>query len=286
MNRYKPYLMIAPIMTIIIGVFIGGLAMGIMQSLGHFSAIGMTEFTLKYYYQVLSDPDFIASLVFSLRTSLISSMIALALGLLLAYLLIKSNASNRINNLIYKLPIIIPHSIAAFMIFTIFSQSGLLSRLLYNLGFIKEISEMPLLLFDKNGSGVILAYIWKATPFIAMVVYDILKNVSSRLEEVSVNLGASEWQTFKYVILPLIAPTLISNFIIIFAFSFGAFEIPYLLGATSPKALPIFAYIEYTNPNLSHRPFAMAITMILTGVSLLMVAFISLVSKRLLKYKG
>lgn len=286
MSKFKPYLMIAPIMTIIFCVFIGGLAMAIMQSFGCFSAIGMMDLTLKYYSQVLSSANFITSLLFSLKTAFISSAIALVLGVLLAYLLLKSNASDRINSIIYRLPIIVPHSIAAFMIFTIFAQSGLISRGLYSLGLISQISEMPSILFDKSGSGIIMAYIWKATPFIGMVVYDVLKSVYNKLEEVSVNLGASEWQTFKYVILPLIAPTLISNFIIIFAFSFGAFEIPYLLGATSPKALPIFAYIEYTNPDLSHRPYAMAINMILTWTSLLIVAVLSMVSKRLLKYRS
>lgn len=286
MNKYKPYLMIAPVMIVIVCVFIGGLTMGVMQSLGHFPAIGMTNFTIKYYCQVLCDTNFMSSLIFSLKTAFISSIIALTIGLLLAYLLLKSNASDKIAGIIYRLPIIVPHSIAAFMIIALFAQSGLLSRLLYNFGMISEISDMPSFLFDKNGIGVIFAYVWKATPFIAMVVYNILKSVCNRLDEVSRNLGASEWQTFKYIILPLIAPSLVSNFIIIFTFSFGAFEIPYLLGATSPRALPIFAYIEYNNPSLSHRPYAMAINMILTATSLLIVALISIISRKLMKYRS
>ncbi|MCT4633255.1 MAG: ABC transporter permease subunit [Firmicutes bacterium] len=286
MSKYKPYLMIAPIMIIILCVFIGALVMGVMQSIGYFPAIGMTDISLKYYGQVFSDPSFLTSLIFSLKTAFISSTIALLLGLLLAYLLLKSNVSDRISGLIYRLPVIVPHSIGAFMIITLFAQSGLFSRIFYNLGLISEISHMPTLLFDKNGVGVILAYVWKATPFIAMVVYNILKSVCGKLEEVSCNLGASQWQTFKYVILPLTLPTLVSNFIIIFTFSFGAFEIPYLLGATSPRALPILAYIEYNNPNLSHRPYAMAINMILTASSLLIVALISIVSRRFMKYRS
>lgn len=272
-------------MVLILFVFIGGLSMGLTQSFGYFPTIGLKELSLKYYSMVISNPDFKSALGFSLYTSFVSSLLSVIIGLLLAYLLLKSNASDRLGNMLYKLPIVVPHAIAALLVYTLFTQSGVFARVLYAFGFIAEVSEMPVFLFDRTGKGVILAYIWKATPFIAMVVFDILKSVSNRLEEAAYNLGASEWQSFRFVILPLIAPTLLTNFIIIFAFSFGAFEIPYLLGPTSPRALPILSYIEYTNPDLSHRPYTMAINMLLTSICLLMVALIRVVFKPLLKYR-
>ncbi|MBN2897622.1 MAG: ABC transporter permease subunit [Clostridia bacterium] len=277
--------MLTPVMTLIVFVFIGGLSMGLAQSFGYFPAIGLREVSLKYYMMVFSNPEFKSALTFSLYTSFVSSVLSVLVGLLLAYLLLKSGVSDRLSSMLYRLPIVVPHAIAALLIYTLFAQSGVLSRLLYLFGFITESSQMPVLLFDRTGKGVMLAYVWKATPFIAMVVFDILKSVTNRLEEAAFNLGASEWQVFRYVILPLIAPTLLANFIIIFAFSFGAFEIPYLLGPTAPKALPILSYIEYTNPDLSHRPYTMAINMVLTGVSLFIVGLTSFVFKPLLKYK-
>ena len=42
-----------------------------------------------------------------------------------------------------------------------------------------------------------------------------------------------------------------------------------LLGATTPKALPVLAYIQYTHPDLRHRPYAMALNGIVIVVSLL-----------------
>ena len=47
------------------------------------------------------------------------------------------------------------------------------------------------------------------------------------------------------------------------------YELPYLLGATQPKALPILAYIEYTKPDLLARPYTMAINGIIIVISLL-----------------
>lgn len=88
------------------------------------------------------------------------------------------------------------------------------------------------------------------------------------------------------VIFPLIMPLVASSFIIIFAFSFGAFEVPYLLGPTSPKILPVKAYIEYTNPDLTHRPYTMVINMILTFYSLILVWLYSKTFKLISKYKS
>ncbi len=81
------------------------------------------------------------------------------------------------------------------------------------------------------------------------------------------NTGASKTQTFFYVIFPMLVPSILSSFIIIFAFSFGAFEVPYLLGPTTPKSLSVKAYIEYSNPDLTNRPYAMVINTILIVIS-------------------
>lgn len=258
--------------------------MGLMQSFGHFSAIGLTEFTLKYYKDVLTDKDFLLSLRFSLYISLLSSMIAVIVGVLLAYSILRSKYKKGIEDVIYKLPIIVPHSVAALLVYNVLAQSGILPRLLYNLGIISNQTSFPSLIFDRKGIGIITAYLWKEIPFIAMLVYTVLSNINDKLSEAALNLGANRRQVFWHILLPLIMPTILSSFIIIFAFSFGAFEVPYLLGPTSPKTLPVKAYIEYTNPDLTHRPYTMAINMILTLCSLVLVWLYTKTFKLISKY--
>ncbi|MDK2917729.1 MAG: putative spermidine/putrescine transport system permease protein [Candidatus Petromonas sp.] len=276
--------MLVPVMIPILGIFVSGLIMGLMQSFGHFSAIGLTEFTLKYYKDVLTDKDFLLSLRFSLYISLLSSMIAVIVGVLLAYSILRSKYKKGIEDVIYKLPIIVPHSVAALLVYNVLAQSGILPRLLYNLGIISNQTSFPSLIFDRKGIGIITAYLWKEIPFIAMLVYTVLSNINDKLSEAALNLGANRRQVFWHILLPLIMPTILSSFIIIFAFSFGAFEVPYLLGPTSPKTLPVKAYIEYTNPDLTHRPYTMAINMILTLCSLVLVWLYTKTFKLISKY--
>ncbi len=286
LKKLKPYIMLAPVTLIVLGIFAMGLVIGFFQSLGYFPVIGLNDFTLKYYFEVLKDSSFLSSLKFSLYTSFMSSILAVVIGVLLAYSILQSKHRKGIEEIIYKLPIIIPHSIAALLVYNILAQSGVLARLLYFLGFIGEQNQFPSLIFDRSGIGIIVTYIWKEVPFIAMVVYTVLSNISDKLSDAALNLGANRRQVFWKILLPLIMPSILSSYIIIFAFSFGAFEVPYLLGPTSPKTLPVQAYIEYTNPNLAHRPYTMVINMILTFYSIILVWLYSKTFKLISKFNS
>ena len=70
---------------------------------------------------------------------------------------------------------------------------------------------------------------------------------------------------------------------IIFIFAFGGYELPFLLGVTTPKALPVQAYLAYTSPDLRERPYAMAMNAVILllslGISLLYAFLIHRVTK-------
>ena len=69
--------------------------------------------------------------------------------------------------------------------------------------------------------------------------------------------------------MPLCKDAVISGFLIIFVFALGAYELPFLLGATSPKALPVLAYQQYIHPDLRNRPYSMALNGIIIVLSVL-----------------
>ncbi len=129
----------------------------------------------------------------------------------------------------------------------IVSQSGLGARLAAALGLIGEPADFPALLYDRYSIGVILTYVWKETPFVALVVLAGLRGVAADLEDVARTLGANAWQRFWYVVFPVIAPGVVAASLVVFAFTFGAFEVPYLLGGDYPTILPVTAYKEYTS---------------------------------------
>lgn len=282
-KKWYPYLLLSPALLVLVVLFLGGVILGLSQSLGYFPILGLEDPTFSYYIEVWSSSEFFHSLIFSLFIAFTSSVLTVIIGVFFAYQLVKLKGKNKIINLLYKLPIIVPHIIASLMVFLILTQSGILSRIAFQLGFIEEISEFPRLIFDKFGIGIIAAYLWKQIPFVILVVYTVLKHINNSFEAAARNLGASSSQVFKEIYLPLAAPSIGSAFIIIFAFSLGAFEIPYLLGPTYPQTLSVLAYKNYISLDLTQRPYTMVIAMSLTMITVILIIIyrkiLSLVSR-------
>lgn len=257
MNKKTPYILIAPI--VLLGVlFIFGVTSGMIQSLGYIKAFDMTDITLNYYIEILNSPTFLDSLKISLQISIISSILAIILGTILTAALVHTGNTEGKTLQIIKLAILIPHTIVALFSISILSQNGLIARFFYKLGLISKQSDFPLLLYAKNNSGIIWGYIWKEIPFVAFFSLALMSSIDKTLGEASENLGASKLKSFFYITLPLSMPAISKAFLIILTFSFGAYDLPFLLGSTMPKSLPVQAYIQYTHPDLGHRPYAMA----------------------------
>ena len=84
-------------------------------------------------------------------------------------------------------------------------------------------------------------------------------------------LGATRWQAFVHVLLPLLRPALFSASALVFAFAFGAYEVPLVLGAHAPQALAVLAWQAQTDTDMASRPqaMAMAVLIALVGAALL-----------------
>ena len=277
MKKLTPYLLLVP--QLILGtVFITGIVIGITQSLGVIPIFKLYTPTLMYYKEILGREASIDGIVYSFKIAGISAILSILIGIFMCYILINTGRNGLINAIV-KLPIIVPHTIVALMIINVMSQNGLLARILFHLNIISDQSDFPLLINDAGGVGVILAYMWKEAPFVIYFVITLMAAISSNLGEAAINLGASRLIAFIKVSLPLCIGNILSAFLIIFVYALGAYELPQILGATLPKALPILSYIEFQKPDLRLRPYAMAYNGVLTVISV----FAAIVYFRLMK---
>ena len=267
-KKYTPYLLLLPQIILLI-IFAIGLINGITQSFGVIPTFGLREPTLNYYKEVLISKDMLNSILFSLYIAGTSSIFAVIIGTLICMIIVINKKTIKIYERLVQIPIVVPHVVVAIFILNIFSKSGLLARILSALGLISSQEQFINLVYDKYGIGIILAYLWKEIPFIIYFAISIMANINDSLGEAAINLGASKWETFRKVTLPLCKNTILSGFLIIFVFALGAYEIPQLLGPTLPKALPVLSYIQYIHPNLQNRPYAMALNGIIILISLI-----------------
>lgn len=271
MKKWAPYYLLLPFI-LLMSLFLMGLCTGIAQSFGVIPVFGLTKPTVRYYIEILTHKDLVASIVYSLKIAMISSIFAVILGSIICLFLVYRERDNKdemsITERILKLPVITPHVVTAVFVINLFSNNGQLARLFFHLGMIQNQNQFPMLIHDRQGIGIVLAYVWKEAPFIVFFVLSLMKNINGKLGEVARNLGASEIQTMWRVTLPLCKESILSAWMIIFVFAFGGYELPFLLGATWPRALPVLAYQEFTTPDLQHRPYAMAINGLILFLSI------------------
>lgn len=257
---------------LLIGVlFFGGLVVGVMRSFNWMPVIGLTEPNLAAYGAVLTDPDFLRSFLLTFHIAFTSTLISAVIAIAAALMLRRSFAGRRAINFLFQLNLTVPHIVGAVGILYLFSQSGFFARMAFQIGMIARPGEFPALVFDPWAIGIILQYVWKEVPFIGVIVLAQMQALGTDYESVARSLGANRWQAFRHVLLPLILPGVLSASIIVFAFTFGAYEVPLLLGASHPQALPVLAYKTYTDVDLAARPEAMAMAVVIAILSGLMI---------------
>ncbi|WP_084245926.1 ABC transporter permease [Planomicrobium okeanokoites] len=267
-RKSKPYLLLLPATGTIVLLFFGGLFDGLLKSLGYFPAIGERQLNLDAYTNLLASDSFWDSLELTVRVAAISSLLAGLLGGLLAIALFLLNQysedeNSRLWHRLFQLPLTIPHLVAGYVIVLLFTQSGVISKLLASVGMIDEMTDFPVLVNDPFGWGIILAYTWKEVPFVLLMVYPVLARIQKSWREVSRVYGAGNWNFIREIALPIMMPSWIIAVFIVFVFTFSAFEIPFLLGVTYPGMLPVYSFQLYTDGSLSDRPEALAVNIIL-----------------------
>ncbi len=273
MWRHKLYifLMLMPAVTILIVLFLGSLIVALLQSFGYAPIYGINDFpTLRYYRELFGLPSFWRSVFYTFYYSLVPTTVGIALSIYLALLLRKSFWGKKIFSYIYKLPLMIPYLVGVSLTIILFANGGLIARFLYSIGIIESTRQFPRILYSHAGWGIMLVYLWKQIPFSTLIIYSVLIGIGLESEEAAATLGSSRWQTFWYVTLPQLLPGIVSATVIVFAFNFSSFEVPFILGGGFPNTLPVEAWRAFDDADYSRRLRAMAIVIFISLISSLM----------------
>lgn len=262
----SPRLRIALLLTpalLVVGVFVvGGVLQAVLQSIGFAPVVGESQWSLDAYRRVLADPAVHASLLLTARVSLISTAAAAVLGTALALLVRRLGGRRRLAVLFHG-TLAVPHLVGALAIGLLLAPSGLLSRAAYRLGLVDSVQDVPALTQDAFGWGIIAEYTWKETFFVAVVALAALGRRVSDLEDVASTLGASRWQRLREVTLPVLAPPVAAASVLVLAFVTASYEVPRLLGRPYPTTLSVEAFQRYRDIDLTSRPEAMALAVLI-----------------------
>ena len=184
-------------------------------------------FTLKYYEKAMNNDSLVEAMVNSLTIAGLATLFSLVLGALAAVMLwrFRFPFKGAVEGTM-SLPIIVPEIClgVAFLIF--FAK-------------IEWPSELP---WPLNLSAITIAHITFCFPFVAMVVRSRLESFNKEEEEAAKDLGASEWQTFRDILLPHMKPGLIAGALLAFTLSLDDFVITFFTSGPDTITFPVKVY--------------------------------------------
>ena len=257
-SRAEIALKLSPLLLPFLVIIAGGFAFTVAQSIGFFTPVPAEGPPFAAYLSLLTDAWFYRSAGYSIYVAFSSALLSVVFGTLIAYGIWRLPSQVRSPAIVHKLPLILPHVAVAFIILVLFSKTGVIASIAYHFGMIIEPREFPNILFGGNGVGLILAYVYKETPFVILMTYAVFSKIDERQLTTARLLGGSQRRIFFSIVLPFVLPAVNTTFIVLFLYAFGAFDIPFLLSESSPQMLSIYVFNTYFRRDLSMRPYAMA----------------------------
>lgn len=249
-----------------------GLGYSLLGALGLAGAGADAEPSLTRIARVVRSPTVWAGVGWSVWVSAAATLLATAIAALLAVVFRTPRRLDRLARALVVLPLPVPHVVAAAVMVLILGQSGLVARAAFATGWIAAPAEMPALIYDRAGVGLILALTWKEVPFLALVAFSVLATRGEALEEAARTLGAGPWSTFRRVTWPVLWRGLLPAAVAVFAFALGSYEAAALLAPSDPLALPLQTLERYTDASLRRRGDAFVLVLISLGLTVLAVA--------------
>ena len=236
---------------------VAGLGWAVLYSVGLVGGLS-SGFTLENWQKILENAPFWASLGLSLAISLVVVVLsaALALGSLLFF---KNQIFQKKARFWLHLPLAVPPMIAAFLGFQWLSNSGLATRVFLKIGWLQNLETAPELINDQWHFGVVAMLVFGVFPFFLILFSTFFQSENlENLSQLARTLGASDRQIARRVVAPVILRKALPNLVLSFIVTFGAFEVPLLLGRQSPQMISVFIAQKFRKFNLLDLPQAFA----------------------------
>lgn len=214
-------------------------------------------FSTQWYGELLRNESFLDAAWVTLRVALISSTIATVLGTMAAYVLVRGGrffGRTLFSGMIYA-PLVMPEVITGLSLLLLFIGIGL----------------------ERGVLTIVLAHTTFSMCFVSVVVSSRLVSFDRSLEEAALDLGASAWDAFRLVTLPIIAPAVISGWLLAFTLSLDDLVIASFTSGPSATTLPMKIW---SSVRLGVSPEINALSTLLIGLVTLGVVSASIATKR------
>ncbi len=222
--------------------------------------------TLEQFWEAVSSPRVLASYRLTFGASFAAALVNAVFGLLVAWVLVRYRfPGKRIVDALVDLPFALPTAVAGIS----------LTALLAGNGWIGQYLEPHGIKLAFNPNGVVIALIFIGLPFVVRTVQPVLEDAEKELEEAATCLGATRWQTFTLVILPSIAPALLTGFAMAFARAVGEYGSVIFIAGNMPMVSEITPLIIIGKLEQYDYAGATAVAVVLLLISFVLLLIIN-----------
>ena len=201
------------------------------------------------------------------------TVLSLLLGFALAWVFVRLPAGLQpLVIFIVMLPLLTSVVVRTFAWIVILGRQGIVNSVLMDLGWLDAPAK---LLYTRMGLIITLTNV--QLPLMVLPLITALQRIDTNLADASASLGASEWQTFKKVTIPLSLPGVIAGCLLTFSAAITAFISQSLIGGGQMLFMPMYLYQQVSA--VSNFPFAAAISLTFLATVIVCVSLFNLLGR-------
>lgn len=225
------------------------------------TSLGWAEF-----WRIVSDPRVVASYRLTFGASLIGAVINAIFGFAVAWTLVRYTfPGKKIVDALVDLPFALPTAVSGIALTAIYAPNGWIGRYLEPFGIKAAFSPL----------GVTIALTFIGLPFVVRTLQPALEDLDGAVEEAAASLGANRLQTFYRIILPTVAPALLTGFALSFARALGEYGSVVFISGNMPMRTEITSLLIITKLEQFDYPGATAIAVVMLVASFAILLFIN-----------
>jgi putative spermidine/putrescine transport system permease protein len=269
------YGVLAMPVTVLLIFFLIPFAMMVATSFYHRIEGGFYEpaFELDSWERLFSEV-FVERAGFSIGISLLAGALCIAFAFPFTFFLTRMRRRPHVALLILVLSALsLSEVIVGFTWSVLLGRAAGISNILVWLGLMDEATA-----YQPSFIAVLLGMSYIAFPYCVLTLYPSLTRLDREVTEAAQTLGASSWRTFWTVVVPISRPIIVAGFLLVFVFTLGSYLIAAILGRPEHWTLSVFISDQASfNANV---PFAAAMAIFLTALSLAVVGIVMVIESR------
>ena len=216
-------------------------------------------------------PDVYNAIILSVYCAFLSSMIALALGVPLAYVLARKTFSGKsVVEAFVDLPLVVPHTVAGIAVLLVWGRTGIFGA---------PIGNIFGITFYGTIAGIVVAMLFVSSPFMVNSVREGFEGINPDLELAGRRLGASQFEVFRRISLPLASRSIMVGILLTWARSLSEFGAVYII-AYFPQTAPILISDYYLQFGLRQSSAIAALLLLVTLTVFIVLRLLTLRKKR------